>query len=154
MARPRKVPDVGQLISWRDIGLTHQQMADRILDEYGVQVSRSSISAALSRAGKSEDKARYTDTIPWRVRTIHLKEYPARMLRLLGRRRAGGELSENETQRLDSWLKMLADGNAVVGYDPDNDAQGFHYIDPSGDDGKDGIPIHRQRVFTRPVAKP
>ena len=152
MAPPRKVPDINQLLTWRDQGLTHQQMADLIYETTGHPVSRSTISSALSRAGKADSKDRYIDTIPWRVRTIHLKEYPARMLRLLGRRRAGGTLSANEQHRLHSWLTMLADGQAVVGYDPDNDEQGFHYIDPSGNDGHDGIPIHRKRIYTKPVA--
>lgn len=153
MAMPRKVPDIGQLVAWRDMGLTHQQMADRIFEETGQKVSRSSISVALSRAGKVEDKPRYLETIPWKVKTAHLKEYPARMLRLLGRRRAGGELTANENQRLDRWLQMLADGNAVVGYDPDNLEQGFHYIDPRKGDGKNGVPIHVQKIRTTPLAK-
>lgn len=153
MAKPRKLPDNGTLLHWvEDEHLTHQQCADRIYAETGEHVARSAVSAALSRAGVARQKARYQDTLPWRVKVNHLKEYPARMLRLLGRRRAGSELSENESQRLDSWLRMLADENAVVGYDPDNAQQGFHYIDPQGDDGKDGIPIHRQKVRTQPLA--
>lgn len=148
MARPRKIPDVNQLLTWREQGWTHQRMAEHIYETTGELVSRSTISAALSRAGKSSNKPRYKDVLPWRVREIHAREYPARMLRALGRRLAGTELDERDDQRLESWLTALADANAVVGYDPDNDKQGFHYIDPSGDDGSDGIPIHRQRIWT------
>lgn len=152
MAPPRKVPDIGQLIAWRDLGWTHQQMADHIYEETGHPVARSTISAALSRAGKAQSKDRFTDTLPWRVQVHHLKEYPARMLRLLGRQRAGGELSDNEAKRLQSWLGMLAEHDAVVGYDPDNPDQGFHYIDPEPGDGSDGIPIHRHTIRTQPFA--
>jgi hypothetical protein len=87
---------------------------------------------------------RYTDEIPWRVKVIHIKEYPARMLRLLGKRRSGQTLSETEGQRLDSWLKKLDEDNAVIGYDPDS-TFGFYYIDKDDEtDGLDGIPIRRQ----------
>lgn len=148
MARPRKLPDTNTILRYRNAGLTHQQIADQIFIDTGIEVSRSSISAALHRAGKSADKARYTDTVPWRVKREHLREYPVRMLRLLGRRRADQPLSDNENQRLDNWLAHLAENNAVVAYDPDNSEQGFHYIDPAPGDGQDGIPIHRPRVWT------
>lgn len=152
VAPPRKLPDIGTLLHWiEDEGLTHEQIAQRIYVDTGVHVSRGSISAALSRAGKTADKLRYEDTVPWRVREIHLREYPVRMLRALGRRRAGLPMSDNDNQRLDNWLAHLERENAVVAYDPDNEQQGFHYIDPSPGDGDDGVPIHRQRVFTLPV---
>ena len=148
MARPRKLPDMNTLIRWRDEGLTQQQMADRVWMTTGEKVSRGSISAALVRAGKSSDKPRYKDTVPWKVQQQHLTEYPVRMLRLLGRRRAGLPLKPEEDQRLDNWLAVLKREKAVVGYDPDNPEQGFHYIDPKGSDGRDGIPIRRQRIWT------
>lgn len=150
MTPPRKIPDIGQLISWRDLGWTHQQMADHIYDTTGQIVARSSISAALSRAGKADTRDRYSDCLPWRVRTRHLKEYQAVMLRLLGRRRAGGELSAGDNRRLDSWLRQLEQANAVVAYDPDNDEQGFHYVNPRPGDGADGIPIRRRTFRSTP----
>ena len=85
-----------------------------------------------------------TDEIPWRVKIEHLKEYPARMLRLLGRRRSGQPLTQTEDQGLDSWLKKLDDDHAVVGYDPDS-IYGFYCIEKDDrTDGRDGIPIRRQ----------
>lgn len=150
MAAPRKLPPVEELARLVDAGWTHQQIADHVYATTGQKVTRASVSSALSRAGRTTDKPRYTETIPWRVRQPHLTEYPARMLRLLGRRRNGDELTANETQRLEHWLRALAEANAVVGYDPDNLEQGFHYVDPDGSDGKDGIPIHRQRIWTLP----
>lgn len=148
MAMTRKLPDTGQLVSWVELGWTHHQIADHIYTTTGQTVSRTSISAALSRAGKTSAAHRYKDTLPWRVETRHLTEYPASMLRLLGKQRAGGTLTDNEQQRLASWLQALAEANAVVGYDPDCEGQGFHYIDPAEGDGSDGIPIRTRRIRT------
>lgn len=151
MAPTRKLPDISTLLHWRDDEhLTQADMAARIYATTGVRVSRGAISAALSRAGKTTAKARYVECLPWRVGTAHLTEYPARMLRLLGRARAGGELPEVEAARLRNWLEVLQREDAVVGYDPDNAAQGFHYIDRRPGEGDDGIPIRRRRIHTLP----
>lgn len=147
MGAPRVLPDTATLRHWlQDDGLTHQQIADRIYMTTGERVSRSSVSAALHRAGISKPTARYSQEIPWRVKVEHIKEYPARMLRILGKRRAGGELTDLENQRLDAWLKKLEDDHAVVGYDP-NSTFGFYYIEKDDrTDGADGIPIRRQQI--------
>ena len=149
MAMTRKLPDTGQLVSWVELGWTHQRIADHIYATTGQTVSRTSISAALSRAGKTAEHPRYKDCLPWRVETRHLTEYPARMLRLLGKRRAGGQLTDNENKRLDSWLQALAEANAVVGYDPDCEGQGFHYVDPLPGADTAGIPIRTRRIHTQ-----
>lgn len=150
MAPPRKTPDISQLLMWRDLGWTHQQMVDHIFATTGIIVARSSISAALSRAGRTTTQERYADCLPWKVRTRHLKEYPAQMLRLLGKRRHGVPMSEEQERRLDVWLSSLRQANAIVGYDPDNDEKGFHYIDPRPGEGDNGVPIRRSEIRTRP----
>lgn len=147
MAAPRKLPPIDRLYEMAQSGMTHQEIAKAIKEETGEEVSRGAVSAALSRAGKSESKNRYRDVLPWRVKTRHLKEYPARMLRLLGRRLGDTPLSESETDRLDSWLAMLWRENAIVAYDPDNFAQGFHYIERTAADNKH-VPIRTQRIYT------
>lgn len=136
------LPDIQTLQHWiEDEGLTHQQVADRVFQQTGHPVSRSTVSAALHRAGLSANASRYREELPWRVKVEHITEYPARMLRLLGRRRAGGELSADENKRLDSWLHQLETEHAVVGYDPTSKF-GFYYIDKDDKtDGKNGIPI-------------
>ena len=76
----------------------------------------------------------------------HIKEYPARMLRLLGRRRAGLSLTATENERLDTWLKKLEDDHAVIGYAP-NSKFGFYYIEKNDDtDGANGIPIRYETI--------
>lgn len=145
MAAPRLLPPVQDLQRLVDDGLTHQQIADHILKTTGLVVSRSAVSSALHRAGLSKDAPRYRREIPWRVNADHLTQYPARMLRLLGRRRADMELSEDESTRIDAWLEGLQEKGLVVAYVPDG--QGFIYVraDEIGD-GRDGIPIR-----TRPI---
>ena len=142
------LPDNNTLVRWVDAGMTHQQMADEVERVTGEHVSRSTVSAALSRAGLSKQTARYDQEIPWRVRVEHMTEYPARMLRLLGRRRAGLELTQHEADRLDSWLDALSERNLVVGYCPEQ--IGFLYVtaDEVGDGAK-GIPIRRREILAK-----
>jgi hypothetical protein len=125
--------------------MTHQDIADFVRKSAGVKVSRSTVSAALSRAGVSRGTMRYRDELPWRVRGEHLTQYQARMLRLLGRRRAEMELTDEEDARLDSWMESLEDNKWVVGYAPDDG--GFIYVDAEEvGDGSNGIPIRRRTI--------
>jgi hypothetical protein len=88
---------------------------------------------------------RYKEELPWRVKGEHLTQYQARMLRLLGRRRAGSELTDEEDARLDSWMESLEENKWVVGYAPDDG--GFIYVDADEvGDGSDGIPIRRRSI--------
>lgn len=147
MPAVRLLPDTVTLRQWvEDEHLTHQQIADRVFAQTGWPVSRSSVSAALSRAGISANGPRYREELPWRVKMEHIREYPARMLRLLGRRRAGQDMTDEENRRLDAWLAMLEKDHAVVAYDPESEF-GFYYIEKDGrSDGHNGIPIRRQTV--------
>lgn len=144
MPAVRRLPDNRTLVRWSDEGLTQAEMCERIFQDSGYRPSRSSISAALSRAGLSKEMNRYNDTIPWRVKNEHLREYPARMLRLLGRRRSNSDLTDEENRRLDSWLTRLNSENAVVAYDPES-VTGFVYVDREPKDSAD-IPIRKQPV--------
>lgn len=146
MAAPRLLPATSDLVRLVEAGLTHQQIADHIKDTVGIVVSRSTVSAALSRAGVAREGMRYKQELPWRVKAEHLTQYQARMLRLLGRRRADGELTDEEDARLDSWMESLEENNWVVGYAPDRG--GFIYVDSDEvGDGSNGIPI-RSRTIT------
>lgn len=96
------------------------------------------MSSAIHRAGLSGPAKLYTEEIPWQVREQHLTAYPARMLRLLGRRRSGVQNSAEMDARLDSWLAQLRQEHAVVAYVPETD-QGWFYVD--GEPDENGIPI-------------
>lgn len=148
MPAPRVLPPNDELKRCVDLGMTHQQIVDYVAEKYGVKVSRSSVSAALSRAGLTEREGmRYKDELPWKVRGEHLTQYQARMLRLLGRRRAEMELTDEEESRLDAWLESLDEREIVVAYAPDDG--GFIYVDADEiGDGDGGIPIRRRLIHS------
>jgi hypothetical protein len=146
MAGNKILPEIDTLRHWiEDEGLTHAEIAARVSAQIGEPVSRSSVSAALSRAGVTGRGIRYDKELPWRVKENHIREYPARMLRLLGRRRAGRALDEDQNSRLDSWLAKMTADDAVTVYDPDS-LYGFYYAKRAEGEGDNGIPIRVQRV--------
>lgn len=121
-------------------GMTHQEIAEAVSRDTGHHVKRSTVSAALHRAGLTGRAKKYPDEIPWTVKEEHLTHYAARMLRLLGRRRAGIQNSAEMDQRLDAWLAQLRDSNSVVVYVPKTE-QGFFYVDG---EWKNGIPVNAE----------
>ena len=145
MPAPRLLPPTSELVKLIEQGYTHKEIADWVERTMGVKVSRSSVSAALHRAGLSEQLGRYRAELPWRVKGEHLTQYPARMLRLLGRRNAGVELSMEDEGRLDAWLTALEEQDLVVAYVPDG--QGFIYVEADEvDDGRNHIPIRARPI--------
>ena len=134
----RVLPSKDELKKMLDRDMTHAEIAAEVTRRTGVKVSRSSVSAAVHRAGLSKTNKRYPEEIPWTVRVEHLTHYAARMLRLLGRRRAGIENSPEMDTRLDAWLETLEETHSVVTYLPDT-VEGFFYID--GEPNEKGIPI-------------
>lgn len=145
MPRPQILPSAQEMMKMVEKGWTHQQIADWVYEQTGEKVTRGSVSVALSRAGYATEKHRYAEEIPWRLTGKDLKAYPIRMLRLLGRRRAGEPLSEDDTKRLDSWLDQLKRENAVVAYVLD-EVPHVIYVPREAGDPRD-IPIRRQPVF-------
>jgi len=144
MPAPRLLPSDSELRHLVEQGLTHQQIANWVLENLGQRVSRSSVSVALSRAGLSKEAMRYKEELPWKVKADHLTEYPARMLRLLGRRRADIELTAEEDGRLDAWMEALEERDLVVAYSPE---AGFLYVDnDEKGDGSNGIPIRKRTI--------
>lgn len=137
----RILPPVSRLRQLVDQGMTHQQIADLITHETGYPVGRSTVSAALHRAGEAQTAKKYPDEIPWRVKEEHQAHYAPRMLRLLGRRRKGITNSSEMDARLDAWLKQLEENGAVVVYVPDTE-DGFFYV--QGVPDVDGIPVRRE----------
>lgn len=139
---PAKIlPPTSTLRAMVDKGLTHQEIADAISRDTGYDVSRSAVSAALHRANETARAKKYVDELPWIVHERHQTHYAARMLRLLGRRRAGIANSAESNKRLDSWLAQLKEAGAVVAYDPLT-PEGFHYT--FGEPDRKGIPILRE----------
>jgi hypothetical protein len=97
---------------------------------------------------------RFFETVPWRVQPVHAAEYPVRMLRLLGRRRAGIPLDDDSSARLDSWLAMLERERVVVAYAPEG-KDGFLYVDERFRGGPNpNVPIRVQAVRAWEVKEP
>ncbi len=128
----RILPPTSELRQMVDRGMTHQEIANEVSRRTGYPVSRSTVSAALFRAGEASVAKKYVDELPWTIRESHQTHYAARMLRLLGRRRKGIANSAESDQRLDSWLHQLQRAGAVVVYYPDTE-EGFFYVKGSPD---------------------
>lgn len=134
MSRERIIPGDDQLQSMVERGMTHQQIADAVSKETGIKVGRSTISAALSRAGLTQ-RIRYDEYIPWKpVKVEHNHHYAIEMLRLVARQAQGEELDDARQARLDSWLQRLQEENAVVMYVYDS-PDGFYYVPRQAADG-------------------
>lgn len=134
----RILPPKAELQKLLEQGLTHQEIAEHVARDTGHNVKRSTVSAAIHRAGLSGRAKKYVDEIPWTVKEEHLTHYAARMLRTLGRRRAGIQNSAEMDARLDSWLNLLQQEHSVVTYLP-NTPEGFYYVD--GEPDEKGIPV-------------
>ena len=132
------LPDRAELERLVRSGMTHREIAEMVARQTGQPVRRSTVSAAIHRAGLSSPAKKYAEEIPWRLKERHQTHYAARMLRLLGRRRAGLSNASEMDQRLDSWLAQLADAHAVVTYLPTTE-DGFFYVD--GVPNERGIPV-------------
>lgn len=126
MPRGRALPPAAQLVKMSQAGLTHAQIAEAISAKTGQKVSRSSVSAALSRAGLVTPKDRYNDTLPWRIAPEHDDDYHARMLRALGARLRGKDLDDKTAKKLDAWLDARRSTKTLVKYDP---AKGFDLVE-------------------------
>ncbi len=152
MPARKSTPSKVELEHYLEQGLTHEQIVNEHYKKTGERVARSSVSVAISRYGLSDERHRHTETIPWKLTGKDLRAYPIRMLRLLGRRRAGERLTADEDRRLDSWLAILDRENAVVAWDPDSSPSIFYTDREPTDDP--AIPIRRQRVWLRPQYRP
>lgn len=135
MGAPRTVPSDAMLRRYvEDFGWTHQQIADHVSKETGMPVARSTISAALSRAGLT-NRVRYSEYIPWSpIKAIHNHHYALVMLRVYARLQAGVKVPDDQVARYEAWRKKLEEHNAVVAYIPDSD-EGFYYVPRKPSDG-------------------
>lgn len=139
VSRERILPPVATLLRWRDEGLTQQQMADRVnsTDPRVVAgevrpVTRSAVSVALTRADEADQRARYTDEVPWSpIRPEHQKDPLLTMLRTWARiNRGDTTIPDTNRARFDSFRRRLERDQQVVDYDP---GIGFHLVPRESD---------------------
>lgn len=109
--------------------MTQKQMVEEWERESSIRVSRSAIAMAMAREGipAQKPRPRYEDMLPWHVRSEHRMNAQARLLRLEGRRRKGGHLTDRELAWLTTWREELAAANAVIVYEP-NTEEGFFWV--------------------------
>ena len=134
MGARRILPSDSQLQRMVERGMTHQEIADKVSEDTGERVNRSSVSAALSRAGLT-DRVRYDEVIPFQVRAVHNYHYALTMLRVHARLEAGLEVPEDQVDRYESWKAKLCAEQAVVAYIAETD-EGFHYVYREPEDGE------------------
>lgn len=143
----KKIQDEQEVIRWFEEGWTYAEMTAEYMRKYGIKMSPSNWGNFRYRRGLQRRIARDDVLIPWAVKKEHRNKYPLMMLRTEGRRRAGLENDEDKAKRLESWLKMLKEENAVVHYDPDTD-DGFFYV-PREDSDDDIIRRPKQTTTQR-----
>lgn len=131
MARPRRGPSDEELHDYAARGVTREQVAQEHFEKTGELVKPNSITHLMRKLGLTDTKNRYRETVPWRVKPKHDKGrggYDLRMLRALGKRLIGELDNDDESRRLDAWLRQRRELHQVVAYDPSLE-DGFIYVD-------------------------
>ncbi|QAY71708.1 hypothetical protein ET471_02775 [Xylanimonas protaetiae] len=134
MAAPTKIVDEREVIRWIEEGRTYRWIQEEYRRKYGIETGLAMWSNVRLRRGLEPRIARDDQLIPWEVALQHRSNYNLAMLRVEARRRAGLDLRETDQRRLDSWLRHVAEVNAVVLYDPQT-PDGFSLVPrETGDD--------------------
>lgn len=135
MPAKRIIPSDSILEHWVQDGLTLEQMRDRVEEDTGIRPGKSTISAALSRAGLTT-RVRYEE-IPWpRIAVEHNTNYILTQLRIGARLNRGLPVREADKRRYEDWVAKVHEAGAVIDYDPDT-SEGFHYVPRL--DGEEGL---------------
>jgi len=128
MPARRKLPSDAQLKTWVEDNKSHEEIRIMSEDLAGEQISLSSVSSAMSRAGLTY-RVRYQETyIPWpRIALDHNWAYQLQMLRLASRLERGLDVKPLEKGRLDNWIESMKLQDVVVMYEY-NSVDGFYYV--------------------------
>jgi hypothetical protein len=126
MSAKRKLPSDSVLAKWLDEGLNHEQIRARAMEITGEDITLSSVSSALSRAGLTY-RVRYDTHIPWRrISVDHNHAYQLSMLRLASRIERGLPVRAVDEKRLNNWIEQLKADGVVVHYEYES-PDGFYY---------------------------
>ncbi len=113
MPAPALLPDSGTLKKHREAGMSYDEIAER----YGV--TRGAVYQRLRAIpGVVTPRRDHKSLIPWTVKVEHQYEYPAMMLRLLGRELRGEPIPEDKDRMLQKWKHQMKSAGCVVDYDP------------------------------------
>lgn len=123
----RKIQDEQEVLRWFEEGRTYSWMQQEYLDKYNIETTPRMWSNFRRRRGLPHRMHHDESLIPWVVMDEHRHRYPVAMLRKVARQRRGDKITERDQERIDAWLNSLADGDAVVHYDPQTE-EGFFYV--------------------------
>ncbi len=127
MPAKRILPSDSILEKWVNQGMTLEQIRRRVQEDTGYLPGKSTVSAALSRAGLT-NRVRYDDFIPWpRISMEHNAHYILHQLRVGARLKRKLKVSDGDRRRYEKWVKDLDEANAIVMYDPEA-IEGFLYV--------------------------
>lgn len=121
------MPSDSILEKWVEEGLDHEQIQQRIKDEFQEEVALSTVSGHLSRIGLT-DRVKYDDYIPWpRISVDHNHAYQLSMLRIAARLDRGLLVRDVDRRRFEKWAAELRERGVVVHYEYDS-PDGFYYV--------------------------
>lgn len=124
----KKIEYEHELVRLLEEGKSPSEISRWYLETKKLDIAPGTISVFKHRRGVGHaHHERNRDLIPWVLLPQHRPRYPAKMLRLEARRRAGKELTPENQTRLDAWLEQRQMTDTVVHYDPETD-QGFWYV--------------------------
>lgn len=145
-----KIVNESEVIRWFEEGRTYQWMVEEYRRKYNIETVPSLWGNFRRRRGLPRRITRDDELIPWFVKEEHRWAYPLAMLRQEARRRAGRPVSKTWADKLDSFLRNLAEEDAVVHYDPDTE-QGFFLV-PRQPGDTDIIHEPKRKTTPRPAA--
>lgn len=144
MAAPRVLPSDSELAKMRERGMSLNQICDEVERQTGYRPARSSVSAALSKAGLT-NPIRYDDFVPWTIASRHRTSYVLYMLRVGARLERSLPVRDGDERRYRAWKDELDEKDGVVDYDPAT-VDGFLYRRRKPEDGNG--------IVRRPTAAP
>ncbi len=145
-----KIVNESEVMRWFEEGRTYAWMVDEYRRKYNIETVPSLWGNFRRRRGLARRINRDDALIPWHVKEQHRWAYPLAMLRVEARKRAGFPLRASDAERLESWLEMLKEEDAVVHYDPDTE-DGFFYV-PRAKGDRDIIHEPKRKTTPRPAA--
>ncbi|MFG2147368.1 hypothetical protein ACGFRG_24755 [Streptomyces sp. NPDC048696] len=123
----KKIVDESEVLRWFEENRTYDWMIETYEKKYGIETTRGMWATFRRRRGLDRRNVRDDELIPWKVNEEHRYAYPVLMLRAEARRKAGKELTPEDTKRLASWKADLKAEDVVVHYDPEH-PDGWFYV--------------------------
>ena len=147
----QKIQNEQEVIRWFEEGKTYAEMSQIYRDKYNIETVPSLWGNFRRRRGLQRRITRNDDLIPWEVRKEHRWAWAITMLRQEARRRAGFELSPEQAEKVDGWLRGMERDGTVVHYEPDTE-QGWFYVPRREGIDTDIIRVPEQKTTHRRAA--